>query len=334
MTGHAIIGCGRVAPNHADGFTRLAGYPIRWACDRELASAKELAGQFGIPGVTEDHHVVLADPDVTSVSVAVDHLGHDELCAAALRAGKHVLVEKPIALSQRRGAELVELARSRNLVLSVVSQHRHDPVARAVRDWVREGLLGDLNYVAATVQAARDPDYYTTSYWRGTLAGEGGSALINQGYHAADMLVWLFGDVSSVAGGTDNVGKRGVIETEDTAAATVRFREGGLGVLAVTTGGTEFWRTRIEIVCTRGSVVFDLDHPNRLHSCTGSEQLLARAEALRESAVDEAAPGTDYYGVSHRRQIAEFAAAVRGGDGETESDALRTLELIQSVYNG
>ncbi|ROQ93772.1 putative dehydrogenase [Streptomyces sp. 2132.2] len=331
---HAVVGCGRVAPNHVDGFTALPDAELRWACDRDLSRARALARDHGLPRVTSDVREVLADPEVDSVSIAVDHAGHHELVAAALTAGKHVLVEKPLAMTVEDGAALTALAERAGRVLSVVSQHRYDPVVTAVRDWIAEGLLGRLVSGTVSLQCGRDDAYYAESYWRGTFAGEGGSALVNQGYHALDVTRWLTGGLTVVGAATGHTAPRGGMETEDTLAAVLRAPQGALVTYQVTVASSITWRTRIELVGTDGSVLFDLDHPGTLHLAEGGDALRAAAATVRGQ-VSPPPAGIGYYGISHRRQIADFAAAVRDPRHTMTADGtagLETLRLLREMY--
>ncbi|SFT31389.1 Gfo/Idh/MocA family protein [Streptomyces sp. ok210] len=330
---HAVIGCGRVAPNHVDGFSALPNAELRWACDRDLSRAESLAREYGLPRATSDVRDVLADPELDSVSIAVDHAQHYELAAAALKAGKHVLVEKPLALTVEEGTALTALAERTGRVLSVVSQHRYDPVVTSVRSWIANGHLGHLVSGTVSLQCGRDDDYYADSYWRGTFAGEGGSALVNQGYHALDVTRWLIGDLAVVGAAVGHTAPRGGMETEDTLAAVLRGPQGALMTYQVTVASSITWRTRIELVGTEGSVLFDLDHPGTLHLAEGSEALRAAAREV-ETQVEPAPAGIGYYGISHRQQIADFATAVRDGRPMTAdgTEGLRTLRLLQEMY--
>lgn len=330
---HAIIGCGRVAPNHVDGFSALDGWELRWACDRDFRIAQDFARRHGLPRAAASIEEVLADPDLTSVSIAVDHGQHARLAEQALLAGKHVLVEKPLALSPLDGERLVGCAAQRELVLSVVSQHRYDPLVLAVRNWLCEGLLGSLLYAQVSLEAGREVTYYTSSYWRGSRLGEGGSALINQGYHCLDITRFLCGELQVRAAVAGRRALEGVIETEDTISALLLA--GAMPVtLNVTVGSSTTWRTRIELVGTLGTVSFDLDHPGALHRVTGNATLRQRAEMERLRSQTEEPPGIDYYGVSHRRQIADFAAAVCDGVplASDVQSALTMIELLQDIY--
>lgn len=330
---HALIGCGRVASNHVDGFGAVPGWSVAVACDRE-AHADIFAKTHGIPEWTRDHTTVLADPSVTSVSVTVDHAQHGALVRQALEAGKHVLVEKPLCLDESEANALTALAAERGLVLSVVAQHRYDPLVLAVRQWVTEGLLGDLLYVSAGLQAHRAEDYYAESYWRGTHAGEGGSALINQGYHCLDTVRWICGDLTVHAALAGTRVLTGVMETEDTLGALLSCGPAAV-TLNVTVASSVDWRTRIELVGSLGSVVFDLDHPGTLHHCSGPAELLRRGEEERARSLAEEPPGIAYYGVSHRRQIADFCRSVTDGTPMLASaeDAVGTLRTITDLYD-
>lgn len=333
VNGHAIIGCGRVAPNHVDGFSRVPGWAVTVACDPG-DHVEAFAREHGIPRVTRHVGDVLADDGVRSVSVAVDHASHAPLVEEALRAGKHVLVEKPFGLDPVASRRLSELATSHGLTLSAVSQHRYDPVVVGVRDWLARGLLGELVYVSASLQARREADYYVDSYWRGRLGGEGGSALINQGYHCLDAVRWLCGDLDVQAAAARTVALGSAIETEDTLCGLLTTRHGVPVTLAVTVASSSVWRTRIEVVGTEGTVTFDLDHPGRLHHWSGSAELVTLAEAESRRSLEEEPPGAAYYGVSHRRQIADFCRSVTTGAPMRfdAAESVGTLETVLGLY--
>ncbi|MGA8115559.1 MAG: Gfo/Idh/MocA family oxidoreductase [Actinocatenispora sp.] len=331
---HAVVGCGRIAPNHVDAFRALPDVEVRWAVDRDPEVAERFAAEYDVPRHGTDLDEALADPELTSVSVTVDHAQHTAIADRALRAGRHVLVEKPFATRVDDAQATVALARERDRVLSVVSQHRYDPVVEAVADWVSAGLLGRITQAHAVLECFRGPEYYA-DYWHGTRDGEGGSALINQGYHPLDVLRVLCGGRLQVVGATAGTLVLGdAMDNEDTLAAVLRAPDGLAATYSVTVTSSVEWRSRIGLTGTEGSVVFDLDHPGELHHCAGSAKLLGRADELRNLVRVEPAPGTSYYGSSHRRQVAEFVAAVRTG-APVRADAdegLATLELIDALY--
>jgi UDP-N-acetyl-2-amino-2-deoxyglucuronate dehydrogenase len=330
--GYAVIGCGRVAPNHVDGIRASGLGTLLWVCDVDDAVAAAFAAEHRAPRWTADIHDVLNDPAVTAVSIAVDHGRHAEIVEAVLRVGKHVLVEKPLALSVPEAERLVALAADRDRVLSVVSQHCYDPVVVAVRQWLADGLLGTLLFAQISLEANREAEYYSQSYWRGTWAGEGGSALVNQGYHCLDVSRRLLGDLTVHAAVATSRALGGVIETEDTMSALLSA--GAVPVtLNVTVGSATLWRTRIDVVGSDGAVTLDLDHPGTLHRAVGRAVEPAAADL---QTVDEDVPvaGESYYGISHRRQIADFLAAVACGNPmQTDGrDGIAMVSLLQQIY--
>jgi UDP-N-acetyl-2-amino-2-deoxyglucuronate dehydrogenase len=331
--GHAIIGCGRVAPNHVDGFRALPGWDIVWACDRDPGVAAEFARRYAVDGVTSSMADVFADARVMSVSVATDHAQHAEIAVEALRAGKHVLVEKPLALTVADAQHVLDTAMRHKRILSVVSQHRYDPLVTAARDWLRDGLLGKVLFAQVSLECSRGGDYYSGSYWRGTWRGEGGSALINQGYHCLDVTRLVLGELDVVAAIARNDHLGGLIETEDTLSALLLAGTTPV-TLNVTTGSTTQWRTRLEIVGSNGTACFDLDHPATLHRVEGNPELEKRAAMVATRVDIGSAPGIDYYGMSHRRQIADFARAVAGlGElSEHPATAIEMVRLLEGIY--
>ncbi|HWD55829.1 MAG TPA: Gfo/Idh/MocA family oxidoreductase [Acidimicrobiales bacterium] len=332
---HAVIGCGRVAPNHVDGIRHVDGFRVTWACDRDIAQARALASACDIPHVTTDAAEVLDDPEIVSVSIAVDHAQHAPLAAAALRAGKHVLLEKPIALHLEEARALHGLAVDRDVELVVVSQHRYDPVVLTVGEWLVGGIVGDVVLATGHVECGRDTSYYADSYWRGNLQGEGGSVLINQSYHCVDVLRSLCEGFTDAISMMHTFRHTDAMETEDTFAGVLRMSSGGLATISATAAGQTFWDCIITIVGTEGTLAFSLNHPPKLLRWSGSPKLAAAVERFQCAAItEEAAPGIDYYGISHRRQIADFCRAVRGGPRPMvgADDAIETLEVIDRLY--
>jgi len=333
MVQHGIIGCGRVAPNHVDGFRAAGRYDVGWACDRDARVLRDFALAHGIARTTERVEEMLNDPEVVSVSVALDHAQHAAVTEQALLAGKHVICEKPLALTMADAGRLVALAAGRNLVLSVISQHRYDPLVLAVRGWLRDGLLGSILYAQVSLAARREADYYRDSYWRGTWSGEGGSALVNQGYHVLDVTRFLLGELSVQAAVARTAVLDSVMETDDSFSALLTA--GSLPVtLNITVAAMTVWRTRIELVGTHGCVEFDLDHPGTLHRVEGGLELLKAAQYVRERPEEPPPPGVGYFGISHRRQIAAFVrAAMDGRPREDPQVGLGMVRLLGELYS-
>ena len=330
---HAIIGCGRVAPNHVSGVRESGVAAVVCACDRDPDAAAVFAQAHGIPGVATDYRDVIARDDLFSVSVTVDHAQHAQMARDALLAGKHVLVEKPTAIALGQAQALVALAAERGLRFATIAQHRFDPLFQEVKRLVDVGALGRLVSLWATLICGREPSYYGDSYWRGTWLGEGGSLMINQAYHCVDLMVALAGQPTVLSCHTDILKLGDVLETEDVAVATLAFPGGALGSLGCVSATTEFWRSRIQVVGSEGSLAFDIDHPAKLHYA----HLTDRAAAIRLAEAQSAAvpaPGIEYYGVSHNRQIADFLRSAAEGRpcGTAAEWGPATLSVIADLY--
>lgn len=333
---HAIIGCGSVAPNHLDGVRHCTLSKIEMVCDRDESTLNDFMRKNGLTRGTTDYRKILKNPEIQSVSIAVDHAQHAALAQEALLAGKHVLVEKPFTINREDARALIDLARQRGLVLAVVSQHRFDPLIKYIYNMVQRGDLGEMLSIWATLQCLRTPKYFQ-SYWRGTWAGEGGSVTINQYYHVLDLVRWMGGPVAEVQAMIGTLRWKGIIETEDTIAGMLRFENGAFGSIAATSASPVNWRSRIDLIGSRGSLSFDIDHPDTLHAYqlepTVEKDLLAflKTDLTR----DTPPPGKGYYGISHRYQIEEFMQAVAGQVDRvtvTGEEGLETLDLILRIY--
>jgi UDP-N-acetyl-2-amino-2-deoxyglucuronate dehydrogenase len=332
---HALIGCGRIAPHHVDAFANIDEIVLGIACDRIPSVVGDFAEKHGIAETSTDHREVFADSRITSVSIATDHGQHGTLVRQALLAGKHVLVEKPLSLDISDAEELVALADSLGLALSVVSQHRYDHIAVGVHSLIQTGRFGRLLSLNASLECGRDKDYYASSYWHGTIAHEGGSALINQAYHCMDLLHWLGGDVTSINAIAETLALGGTIETEDTLASILQFRNGALGSLVVTSVAHSFWRSRIEVIGTGGTLAFSIDSPPKILHLSGTDDLMTAAETLQsDSPADTVVDGIQYYGMSHRRQVADFCASIRDRRQPIASgvEGVETLRTILAAY--
>src|SRR5208282_3380573 len=182
---------------------------------------------------------------------------HAEQGIAAARSGLHVLTEKPIEISTARADALIAAAKEAGVQLGVIFQDRAKPHIRQLKNWLEQNLLGRILFVDARVKWYRPPEYYATSRWRGTLALDGGGALINQGVHTIDLLLWLLGDVARVQARTATLLHK--IEAEDTAVATLEFASGALGIFHATTAAYPGYPRRVEISGTEGTVILEHD---------------------------------------------------------------------------
>ncbi len=231
-TGFALIGCGKIGQKHAQVLPHLPDVQVLYACDpardRAEATAAKMPGAVG----TTDIMRALSDPAVEIVSICTPSGTHASLGIQAARAGKHVIIEKPLALRLDEADRLIETCDRRGVKLFVVQQNRYNRPVQALRRALDSDRLGHVFLGTVRVLWNRSQDYYNDEAWRGTWAQDGG-VLTNQASHHIDLLVWMMGDVESVFARGRTVLHQ--IETEDTGVVMLKFRNGAFGIVEATT---------------------------------------------------------------------------------------------------
>src|SRR2546430_3067011 len=188
---------------------------------------------------------------------------HGELARQVMRSGRHVIVEKPMEITREAMDEMLRVQQETGVKLAVISQHRFDAASQQVRQLVDEQAFGRLVLGNALVPWWRSQAYYDSGAWRGTWEMDGGGVLMNQAIHSIDLLQWLMGPVKSIYAYTDTLVH--TMETEDVAAAVLRFANGAVGTISATTGAYPGVTTRIEIFGDRGSAVIENERLTFLH---------------------------------------------------------------------
>jgi predicted dehydrogenase len=330
-----VIGCGVIAPTHIESFQQVPGVEVAWACDLIAERAKAVARRYGIAQHTTVASDMLADRSVDIVCVCTDHASHAELSIAALEAGKHVLCEKCLTANQKQLDQMLDAAaRHPQLKFAGVFQHRFDPINRRLRELVESGQLGDILTASARLRCHR-PDSYYGDGWHGTWAKEGGSVLINQAIHFLDSIQWVAGGVEAVSAAHANLGHRGLIETEDTLVAALRYRGGMLGTFEATSASHLNWSYKLAIYGTRGTVELRDDRVHRLH-CKDDQQEQRIRELLESLEPAEGVSGAaEHYGKGHLAQVRDFVAAVREDRPPfvTVQSAAETARLVFAAYD-
>lgn len=252
--GFGIVGTGAIATHHAAAIQAYDGSELIAVCSSSESRAKQAQDKFGVPAYF-DLEEFMNNEAIDVVCICTHSGAHLEPAVAAARAGKHVLLEKPIEVSLERTDQLIEACDRSGVKLGVIFQNRFKTGYLKAKKAVQEGKLGKLIMGTATVNWYRDPSYYNTSAWKGTLKGDGGAALINQGIHTIDLLLDIMGDAESVYGQIKTVVHD--IEGEDLGAAIVNFKSGAMGTI---TGGTSLYPgypERLEIYGEKGSIILE-----------------------------------------------------------------------------
>ena len=227
MTVHiGLIGGGNITETHARAALAIPGVEISAIHGTNSEKIAHLCHQHG--GTPYQNFAAFLKHRPMDLVIIGSPSGlHAEQGSAAAREGLHVLTEKPIEITTARADVLIRAAEQSGVQLGVIFQDRTKPHIRQLKDWLDQNLLGKVLLVDARVKWYRPPDYYANSRWRGTQALDGGGALINQGVHTVDLLLWLLGDVVRVQARTATLFHK--IEAEDTAVATLEFSSGALG---------------------------------------------------------------------------------------------------------
>ncbi|MBW4438507.1 MAG: Gfo/Idh/MocA family oxidoreductase [Pleurocapsa minor GSE-CHR-MK-17-07R] len=325
----AIIGCGRISLRHGQALRELQqqrDVKLVATCDVIASRAENLAQEFGGTPYT-DYHAVLARPDVDIVTVCLPSGLHATVGEAAARAGKHVLMEKPIALTLADADALIQTCQEAGVTLSVVLQNRFNPPMRELRQLVDSSQLGRIFLSNVTVRWYRPQSYYEDG-WHGTWAMDGG-VFMNQAIHHIDALLWLLGRPVSVTAYTATLAHR--MEAEDVGVALVKFASGALASIeASTLTYPQNLEGSIALFGEHGSVKVGGTALNRKEFWKIAGQIEREREILMAEAVD---PPT-VYGFSHREQIADLldAIAEQRPPATPGSEARRSVELVLAIY--
>ncbi len=342
-----IIGCGSIGPTHAGAINQIADAELVAVSDVIAERAEKVAQKYGVARVHDSHRALLADPDIDIVCVCTPSGMHADNAVEALRAGKHVIVEKPMDVSLEACDRLIAAEDETGKKLTIISQHRFDAATLLVKEAIDAGRLGRIVLADATVKWWRTQQYYDSGEWRGTWQWDGGGALMNQGVHTVDLLQWLTGGVSSLYAHTRTAAHER-IEVEDVAVAALTFENGAVGTMTATTAAYDGLPVRIDIFGTEGSAIIEGDRLKMLKLKNGeeyaSEQAAAHALSVAmggtASVKDEAATRAAtaeagaVWGDAHRAQIEDFMRAVRT-NGKPLIDGRggrKPIEIIKSVY--
>jgi UDP-N-acetyl-2-amino-2-deoxyglucuronate dehydrogenase len=334
-----LIGAGNISVTHARAVAEIPGAAVAAVYSRTRANAEGLAAEhqaraFDALDAFLEHRpldlVIVGSPS----GVHADH------AIAAARRGLHVLVEKPIDVTSARADALVAEASRAGVTLGVIFQDRFKPDVVRLKSLVDEGRLGTPILATASVKWYRPPSYYAGSDWRGTRALDGGGALMNQGVHTVDLLLWLFGPVWRVSGKVaTQLHKIGV---EDTAVAILEFANGAIGTIEATTAAYPGYARRVELTGSNGTVTLEGDALVALDLLEASDLSRRGASAfaqpvdaaLRRDKPDNAASPVVSDVSAHRAVIEDFVGAIRERrkpccDG---AEGRRSVEVIEAIY--
>lgn len=334
MHGFAIIGCGMIAEFHAAAIDAMNNASLVGCTSRNPETAKAFAEKHGCKAY-ESLEAMLADDAVTIVTICSPSGAHLDPAVAAAKAGKHVLVEKPLEVTLEKCDAIIAACEEHGVKLGGILPNRFSPAAIALKEAIEADRFGTLTLGDTYVKWWRSQEYYDSGGWRGTWELDGGGAYMNQAIHNVDLLLWLMGDVENVSAATATLAHER-IEVEDAGAAVVTFKNGAIGVLQATTAAYPGWLRKTEIHGTTGSACVEQDSIaawDFAEPSDADEALLAELGKSSETSGGASDPKAISF-VGHQRVFEDFTGAIDSGSEPSinGAESRRSVELILAIY--
>ena len=323
----AVIGCGRVAPKHTDSIKDITNAELVAVCDIREDRAKAFSEKYGCRYYLDHKDLLKNEKDVDCINICTPHGYHADIAINSAKAGKHVVVEKPMAMSLKEADKMVEECKKNNVKLFVVKQNRYNEPIVKLKEAVDKGRFGKIFFGNTSVYWSRPQEYYDHEPWRGTKAIDGG-VLMNQASHHIDMIRWMMGEVKSIKATTATLTHK--MEAEDIGIALLNFKNGALGTIIAT---TSIFPHNIEgsitIAGTDGTAKVGGVALNKMEIWTfkdwnNDDELISK--------YSQNPPNV--YGFGHHAYLKDVVESIQKDlppkvDGE---EGRKTLELIEKIY--
>lgn len=321
----AIIGCGGVARVHAHAINDNTDAQLVATVDIKEERAIRYAEKYGVEGCKPytDYKELLKDPTIDVVHICTPHHLHAPMVIDAVAAGKHVIVEKPVAINVGQAKAMIEAVKKSDRVVGVILQNRYNLASCEAKKVIDEGKLGKILGARAFVTWYRKEEYYKDSDWKGTWDKEGGGVLIDQAIHTIDLMQWLVGEIDWVKGNIANH-FHPYIEVEDVAEGLIQFKNGARGIIYATNFYSYDADIILEIHGEKGKVFIEKDRAR-----IEVDDMVYTVEESKE--VKE---GKSYWGSSHATQIADFYTDIKQGKRHWigPEEAKVPLDIVLAIY--
>lgn len=328
----AILGCGNIAPFHADAIKNINAAELTAVCDAVEDKANEFGNRYSADAFT-DFSIMLEQADIDVVNICLPSGLHEEFALPAARAGKHLIIEKPLDITVEKCDSIISACELNKVKLAVIFPSRFNKAVSLVKTAVAEGRFGKLTLADAQVKWYRSQAYYDSGDWRGTWKFDGGGALMNQSIHFIDVLQYLMGPVKSISASCSTLAKN--VEVEDTAVAILNFSNGALGVIEGTTAAYPGMSARIGIHGNKGSVIMEDEaiiqwefEDKQPHD----DNIVSDLSAKSLSGAQDPTSNLSYKG--HKLQIEDMIQAIYE-NRKPEIDGCegrKTVEIIRAIY--
>ncbi|GEC91582.1 Gfo/Idh/MocA family protein [Brevibacillus brevis] len=327
MIHFAIVGCGHISKKHIEAIENVENAKLVTVCDTSVERLQETCEKYQVNGYKDLGEMLDNQPEIDVVCICVPSGLHAKLAIQAANAKKHLIVEKPIALTIQDAETIVQACKDNGVKLSVVHPNRFRPAIMALKKAMTTGQFGKISHANATLRWNRNQAYYDQAAWRGTKEMDGG-VLMNQAIHNLDLLLWLMGPVEEVQGYSATRLRN--IEAEDVAAATVRFQNGALGIIeAAATIFPKNFEESLSIFGESGTAVVSGTTANWIKHWEFESLPKQHAEALIQEVEH------DPYGTPGQEEIIrDMVDAIRSDRDPVVSgvDGLEALKLVLAIY--
>jgi len=329
MLNFALVGCGRIAKRHSEllGLKQINGAQLVAVCDLDESKAKSIGELFSVPNYV-DMHLMMQDENIDVVVVLTESGNHARHVVELAKYGKHIVVEKPMALTLADADAMIKACDNAGIKLFVIKQNRFNVPVVKLREAVEQGRFGKLVLGTVRVRWCRTQEYYDQAPWRGTWAMDGG-VLTNQASHHVDLLEWMLGEVDSVfARGATALAK---IEAEDTAVAILKFHNGALGIIEATTAiRPSDLEGSISILGEGGSVEIGGFAVNKMKVWNFVDSLPGDEDVLDQYSVNP----PSVYGFGHQAYYDHVVDCIKNKRRHLVDglEGRKSLELINAIY--
>jgi len=319
-----VIGCGAISKNHLKALAVLENAECAAVCDTVEEKRNAARDTYGIKKTYADYREMLKDPEIDVIHICTPHYLHAEMAVESLRAGKHVLCEKPEAVTLTDAEKMIRTAEETGKTLGICFQNRYNEASVEMKRIMDQKELGKFLGAKGQVTWNREAPYYENSPWRGRWKTEGGSALINQSIHTLDLMLWLSVRAEKVSAGIATRKLKGIIETEDTADLMLTGPDGEHMLFYASNCYVKNAPVEVEIICEEGSM--------KLTGTVLSVTKNGKTETKDYSSGN--VYGKDYWGSGHGFLISDFYDCVRTGRkfpiGGTE--ASHAVSVLEAAY--
>lgn len=329
MLNFALVGCGRIAKRHSEllGLNQIDGAQLAAVCDIDENKAKKIGEEFRVPYFT-DMHQMAKESDVDVITILTESGKHAKHVIELAQYGKHLVVEKPMALTIDDADAMIQACDQNKCKLFVIKQNRFNVPVIKLKSALEQGRFGKLVLGTVRVRWARHQPYYDQASWRGTWAMDGG-VLTNQASHHVDMLEWMMGDVESVfARSTTALAN---IEAEDTAVVTLKFKNGALGIIEATTATRPSdLEGSISVLGENGAVVIGGFAVNKMETWNFDHEAVGDDEVLEKYSVNP----PSVYGFGHQAYYEHVVDCIKNGSPNLVDgfQGRKSIELISAIY--